>query len=108
MQGQSLLGPKDGPDDIFIQISESQVGRALRHKNWKYCVSAPDGDPYFHAGSDHYRETHLYDLENDPWELENLVDSAEHQEVRKTLADRLIARMVAAGEQPPQIEPISQ
>ncbi|WP_112322828.1 sulfatase-like hydrolase/transferase [Oceanibium sediminis] len=105
MQGHSLLQPMEGSDDIFIQISESQVGRALRHGQWKYCVSAAHRDPFDHAGSDMYRETHLYDLESDPWELENLVSSDSHKDIRTSLAERLIARMVEVGELPPRIEP---
>ena len=27
-------------DDVFIQISESQVGRAVRTKRWKYSIRA--------------------------------------------------------------------
>ena len=34
--------PVEWPDDVFIQISEAQVGRALRTKRWKYGVDAPD------------------------------------------------------------------
>jgi hypothetical protein len=30
------------PDDVFFQISESQVGRGVRTHRWKYSVSAPD------------------------------------------------------------------
>lgn len=104
MQGTSLLAPKDGPDDVFIQISESQVARALRHDKWKYCISANHLDPFAHAGSDRYRESELYDLEADPWELENLVKSEDHAGIRGKLAERLIARMVEAGEDAPVIE----
>ncbi|WP_424990597.1 sulfatase-like hydrolase/transferase [Fluviibacterium sp. S390] len=108
MQGHSLLQPMDGANDIFIQISESQVGRALRHGQWKYCVSADHLNPFEHAGSDRYRETHLYDLDSDPWELTNLVASADHKDVRASLAARLTARMVEVGELPPRIEPLKE
>ncbi|WP_434362599.1 sulfatase-like hydrolase/transferase [Parasalinivibrio latis] len=104
MQGHSLLHTEKEHDDIFIQISESQVGRALRYKKWKYCVAAPDLDPYVNSCSEFYRETHLYDLENDPWELNNLVSSESHGEIRKFLAHRLIQRMEEAGEKAPSIE----
>ena len=47
MRGQSILplmnkDEVDWDDDVFIQISESQVGRSIRTKRWKYCVTAPD------------------------------------------------------------------
>jgi hypothetical protein len=47
MQGKSvrpLLNGKstEWPDDVFIQISESQVGHAVRTSRWKYGVTAID------------------------------------------------------------------
>ncbi len=59
MQGRSLLPlvrrqPVEWPDDVFIQISEAQVGRALRTKRWKYGVDAPDKQGGRDAGSAHY------------------------------------------------------
>jgi arylsulfatase A-like enzyme len=49
MQGRSILpllkGEREGwPEEVFIQISESQVGRAVRTQRWKYNVAAPDAD----------------------------------------------------------------
>ena len=41
-------------DEIFIQISESQVGRSLRTKKWKYCVNSPESDPWNEQGSNQY------------------------------------------------------
>lgn len=105
MQGRSLLQDENGEDDVFIQISESQVGRALRHGKWKYCISAQHLNPFEHAGSDRYKEMNLYDLDADPWELDNLVVSEAHAETRAMLATRLTERMVEAGEIPPKILP---
>ena len=108
MQGRSLLpllrGQRDGwPDDLLVQISESQVGRALRTGRWKYAVEA-DVNAREHMGADLYRETHLYDLEVDPYELTDLVGLASHRGVADILRERLIRRMVAAGEAEPRIE----
>mgnify|MGYP006148106243 CR=1 FL=1 len=30
------------PDEVFVQISESQIGRCVRTHRWKYNVVAPD------------------------------------------------------------------
>jgi len=95
---------EDWPEEVFVQISESQCGRAIRTKKWKYSVRAPHkggSDP----GSDLYVEDFLYDLENDPHERNNLVRSAEHSEVRKMLAEVLKHRMAEAGEEVPDIVP---
>jgi len=108
MQGRSILplinGEKeDWPDDVFIQISESQVGRAIRTRRWKYSVAAPDKDPFEDVGSDAYVEEFLYDLEADPYELTNLIGFESHRKVAEVLRKRLIKRMVEAGEQEPEI-----
>ncbi len=93
---------KDWKNEVFIQISESQVGRAIRTAEWKYSVRAKENPSEF-AGADIYYEDFLYDLKNDPHERENLVRDDRYIEVRKKLADTLIKRMVSAGEKAPQI-----
>ena len=104
---QQLLGPSPAgwPSEVFVQISEDVVGRAVRTKKWKYAVAAPGADPIFDSGSDVYDETYLYDLEADPHERTNLAADARHAAVRKDLADILRRRMAGAGEAVPQIRP---
>ena len=92
-------------DEVFVQISESQVGRALRTARWKYSVSAPDRDGGRDAGSEVYVEEYLYDLAGDPHERNNLVGSPDHAAVRATLAERLKERMAEAGERVPVVRP---
>ncbi len=109
MQGRSVLPLVNRqadawPEEVFVQISESQVGRAVRTQRWKYSVVAPDKDGWLAAGSDHYREEYLYDLQADPYELTNLVRETSHQAVAQVMRERLIRRMVAAGEAAPTIE----
>ncbi|HZR41179.1 MAG TPA: sulfatase-like hydrolase/transferase [Ktedonobacteraceae bacterium] len=109
MQGRSILpllrGDRESwPQEVFIQISESQVGRAIRTHRWKYAVVAPDKDPIKDPGSDRYIETYLYDLEADPHELANLAGRSSHTEISATLRQRLIQSMLAAGEPEPIIE----
>jgi len=104
---QALPGgaPSDWPQEAFVQISESQVGRAIRTLKWKYSVVAPDADGWQDAGSDRYVEEFLYDLESDPHERNNLVREPHLAQVRVDLSTRLKARMVAAGESEPVIDP---
>jgi arylsulfatase A-like enzyme len=94
-------------DDVFIQISESQVGRALRTKHWKYAVYAPDKDGGADMNSDTYVEQYLYDLDKDPHERHNLVSDPAFSDLRANLAQRLVQRMVEAGENPAVISPAS-
>jgi arylsulfatase A-like enzyme len=111
MQGRSFLPlarrqPVAWPEEMFIQISESEVGRAVRTQRWKYEVVAPDKDPWRDSGAGRYVETSLYDLQADPYELANLAGLDSHGEVAAIMRERLIRRMVAAGEQAPEIEPV--
>lgn len=91
--------------DILIQISESQVGRAIRTDRWKYSVEAPDRDPVKDSSSREYTEAFLYDLEHDPYELHNLIHSSAHEKVCLALAEKLKKRMEEAGEEVPVIHP---
>jgi arylsulfatase A-like enzyme len=91
--------------EAFIQVSETEVARAVRTQRWKYGVVAPDADPIADAGSDRYTEAYLYDLEADPYELTNLVGLPSHRAVSDHLRERLLAWMTIAGEAEPVIEP---
>jgi len=94
----------DWPQEVFLQISESHVGRAIRTKKWKYSVRAPGKDSAGNAESDYYVEDFLYDLEQDPHERNNLVREPSLAEVRAQLAEILKRRMREAGESEPKIE----
>jgi arylsulfatase A-like enzyme len=109
MQGCSLLPllrqePVEWPDDLFVQVSEAEVGRGIRTQRWKYGVVAQGLDGYEVSGSDTYTETYLYDLLADPYELNNLAGLETHREVSNILRHRLLDRMTAAGETAPTIE----
>ncbi|MGM0401476.1 MAG: sulfatase-like hydrolase/transferase [Chloroflexota bacterium] len=106
--GRSLISLIEGkaekwPEEVFVQISESQVGRAVRTKRWKYCVDAPDADGWDDPDSEVYEEQYLYDLEVDPHEQNNLVGDPRYRATADELAEILVRRMVAAGEEAPRI-----
>lgn len=110
MQGRSVMpllrGRRAGwPEEVFIQISESCVGRAIRTGRWKYAVTAPGKDGYEQMGSDNYQEEFLYDLKADPYELNNLAGIKTYDQAAKVLRERLIKRMKEAGEEAPRIMP---
>lgn len=95
----------DWPQEVFVQISESQVGRAVRTRKWKYSVRASGKSGGAVASSDRYTEDFLYNLRNDPHERDNLVAAPQFAAVRAELATILTRRMVEAGEAKPQILP---
>ena len=108
MDGRSILPlirreSVEWRDEVFVQISEAQVGRAVRTSRWKYSVSAPDADGNAVSAVDHYVEEFLYDLKADPYELRNLIGLESHQKVAGVMRERLVRRMVEAGEAEPTI-----
>lgn len=109
LAGRPLQGLVDGsasnwPEDVFVQISESGCGRAVRTKRWTYCVEAPRGKArYGTCDSEVYKEAFLYDNQADPHQRTNLVDSKAHAEIRAELRESLLRRMTAAGEKLPKI-----
>ena len=116
MEGNSTMGlvaaerGGDDPawtDDVFIQISEAEVGRALRTGRWKYSVFDPDADGWSTPASDRYVERYLYDLHADPYERTNLAGRAEHREVADRLRERLADRIETVEGARPAIEPAS-
>jgi len=110
MQGHSLLPLVRGEsidwrDEVFVQISEAEVGRAIRTRKWKYSVYAPEKHPWHDSASDVYQERYLYNLAADPHERVNLIGRKDHAEVTAQLRERLTARIVEAGEARPEIVP---
>ena len=108
MQGRSIMPllrnrQEPWPNAMFLQISETQVGRAIRTKRWKYSVEAPDGNGWSDPSSSHYAETFLYDLMADPYELTNLVGISAFREIAQKLREQLIDQIVKAGEEKPII-----
>ncbi|TCL57859.1 arylsulfatase A-like enzyme [Hydrogenispora ethanolica] len=108
MHGHSVLPlandePVDWPDAVLIQVSETEVGRAIRTRRWKYGVVAPDKDGWNDSGSEVYVPKYLYDLEADPVEKVNLIDNPAYQGVCGRLAAKLQQKMAEAGEGAPEI-----
>ncbi len=112
MQGRSVLPllsdqNADWPEEVFIQISGSHVGRAIRTDRWKYSARAPNADRVKDCGADYYIDDFLYDLDTDPHEQDNLIGKSGYDEVLNDLRARLKARMVLAGETEPKIDPVA-
>jgi uncharacterized sulfatase len=97
---------QDWPQEVFLQISESQVGRTIRTARWKYSVYAPGKSGIHDASSDSYVEQYLYDLQEDPHELYNLVSDPTTTPVRNVLAEILKRRMHEIGEHPVEIKAV--
>ncbi|GAB2570728.1 sulfatase-like hydrolase/transferase [Gracilibacillus alcaliphilus] len=108
MQGRSVLSllahtDTDWPQEIFYQISESQVGRGIRTSRWKYSVSAPKKDSWNDSYSDTYEEEFLYDLHADPHELNNIIQLDAFHHVKSELKQKLLDRIAAIEGKNPEI-----
>lgn len=110
LHGQSVVpllrgNHTDWPEEVFVQISESVLGRAIRTARWKYGVVSDEADSLQDASALSYREAYLYDLYADPYELTNLAGFESHREIADRLSGILLRRIREAGETEPVIEP---
>ena len=106
MQGRSVLPllarkTADWPNEVYIEMSESLTGRAIRTPQWTYAVANPKRE----AASARYNEYMLYDLFADPYQHTNLAGRTEYREISDKLRARLLARIVESGGPKPVIDP---
>ncbi len=101
MRGEPLQRVFDGGDwreDVYIQISESYLGRALRSRRYTYCVYDPSKNPNREGRSSSYVERYLFDNEADPVQRRNLVGDPAHSDLRSDMRNRLVALAKEAGD----------
>ena len=96
MDGEDLASLLDGPvpgrpNEVFAQVSESRVGRVLRTEHFKYAIYAPGKHGGRFMDSEEYADDYLYDLEQDPWELRNVIAEAAYREQKLLLRERLLS-----------------
>jgi len=107
MEGESVVPLVQGESardrGVFVQISEAEVGRALRTDRWKYSVYAPEARSHETPQPDEYVERYLYDLAADPYEQTNLVGRDDYQQVADDLRRRLSERIEAVEGEPATI-----
>ncbi len=86
----------------FIQISESQCGRAIRTKDFTYSVSIP---MFLSSSSKIYFEDYLYDNRVDKAQKNNLIKSKEYAKIRNELKELLLKQIEEAEGRRPAILP---
>ena len=95
MIGENLLDvvekkADNRPNEIFAQISESRVGRCIRTARYTYSVYAPGVNGGAAAASDRYADDFLYDMDQDPHQLNNVVADPAYAQVKAELRKRLL------------------
>lgn len=79
-------------DAVLVQISESQIGRALRTRTHTFAAAAPTRSlraAHRQSSSDTYVASHLYDNVADPAQATNLVADGSTARLRAELARQL-------------------
>ena len=95
-EGGLVIAPVDAAVDGVNLVAphpptQFGPGAMLRTKKWKLCSHSFDG-------------WELYDLENDPHEMNNLYADPEHRAVARKLTERLMRRMMCYGQAPEHLE----
>jgi len=108
MIGENLVDVVEGKlperkNEAFAQISESRVGRCIRTPKYAYSVYAPGINGGAQAASDLYADDFMYDLEKDPYELNNIVHDPAYTEIKLDLRKRLLAWIKDAENVTPEI-----
>lgn len=89
----------------YIQISESMVGRAIRTREWCYCVADRSKRGTETPASTQYEEYQMYNLADDPYQQVNLAGRQEYREKAAKLRELLLIKMSEAGEEAAGITP---
>ncbi len=94
MIGENLLDVvnnvnKERENEVYAQISESRVGRCIRTSRYLYSVYAENINGGEKASSESYLDDYLYDMEKDPYQLNNLILNNSYDNVKKVLRDKL-------------------
>lgn len=95
---QNIFADPSWKEEIYVQISESFVGRAVRTKRYKYVIHAPDMNPWETITTDEWNEKYLFDLEKDPLEKNNLINNPDYSDIKEDMKKRLIRCAMKAGE----------
>ena len=94
-------------EDVFVQISESHIGRAVRTARHTLAVRASTPNPlagHLRPDAARYRVSRLYDNEADPHQRRSLHRDPRHRAIRDELVDRLRERIRQVEGTDPPIE----
>ncbi|WPJ96712.1 sulfatase-like hydrolase/transferase [Coraliomargarita algicola] len=111
MQGASILPalrrePNERHREAYVEYENMNgTGRAIRTPRWKYAVQTDARTLPSYACAESYREAFLYDLEADPWELENLIDLEGYRGIAGRLRQRLLCQIESVEGRAPTIAP---
>ena len=92
-------------DCVFLQISESQCGRAIRTKKYTYSVRSAALTGFVKSYANVYFEDYLYDNEKDPAQKRNLIRDKSYKAIRRDLRQMLLREIAEVEQKTPKILP---
>lgn len=114
MKGRPLKPLLDDPaarsrwdQSVYVQISQSVCGRAIRTRDWTYCAYDPTIRRGLAPFSKDYTDFALYSLASDPYQQVNLIGRPEYRAIAETLREQLRAMIAVNKEPDPTITPTS-
>jgi arylsulfatase A-like enzyme len=97
LEERAKVGATSWRTDLMVEThghhNEQVIGRALLTEQYRYAV-------YKHLGVDD-REEELFDLQTDPYQLNNLINNPDYQKVIAELDQRLEAWREQTGDTAP-------
>lgn len=104
--GVSLIHSLDGPirEYVYIEISESQLGRAIRTRDYIYSMRKPRSLGVESADAKVYRDDKLYDLNIDPHQQKNLIFDPKYNAIKRNLQGIIAKELKERFNQTPKIK----
>ena len=106
-QGDSIIDRLEGKthnSSVFMQISESQLGRAIKTDKYTYSVKKRISMGIEAGSAKTYVEDILYDNANDPHQINNLIRDRKYAAVRDELRAELLAYIKRVEGKTPSIK----
>lgn len=105
--GYNLFDMIDGKiqrENVYVEISESQLGRAIRTKDYTYSVKKRKSLGVCTPDSNVYIEDKLYDNNLDPHQTNNLIKDSKYSDIRYTLRKQLLEEIKRNTNKEPKIK----
>lgn len=101
---QDLIGGTKSRDNVYVEISESQLGRAIITDKYTYSVKKRRSFGVEAAGAKAYVDDKLYDNITDPNQRKNLIRDPKYTEIKNELRDKLLSEIEKHNAYRPKIK----
>ena len=98
-----MINGEKSRDCVYVEISESQLGRAIITKDYTYSCKKRGSFGSEAKESNHYVDDKLYDNEKDPYQKNNLIRKASYKKIKKELSQKLLQEIKKSCGSEPKI-----